>query len=115
LLLLVANKPKPLTRSSDYKEASIKGKKLRPAPWLSLHVLSLADGSSSYGITASRKVGPSVIRNRIKRWVRNCVRSEKWPEQFISKRVVFVFRPQSSEDFYKQLKYKTFVDVFKKL
>lgn len=111
----MANKPKPLTRSSDYKEASIKGKKLRPAPWLSLHVFPLTEELSYYGITVSRKVGPSVIRNRIKRWVRNCVRSEKWPEQFISKRVVFVFRPQTSEEFYKQLKYKDFVEVFKKL
>ena len=111
----MANKPKPLTRSSDYKEASAKGKKLRPAPWLSLHVLSLEDGFSSYGVTVSRKVGPSVIRNRIKRWVRNCVRSEKWPEQFNCKRVVFVFRPQTKEDFFKQLKYKNFIEVFKKL
>jgi len=111
----VANKPKPLTRSSDYKEASLKGKKLRPAAWLSLHVLPLQEEFSFYGVTVSRKVGSSVIRNRLKRWVRNCVRSEKWPEQFVSKRVVFVFRPQTSETFYKQLKYKDFVEVFHKL
>lgn len=112
---MASNKPKPLTRSSDYKEASLKGKKLRPAPWLSLHVFPLEEGVSYYGITISRKVGSSVIRNRLKRWVRNCVRSEKWPEQFISKRVVFVFRPQTAEQFYKQLKYKDFIEVFEKL
>ena len=111
----MANKPKPLKRSSDFLEISTQGKKIKAAPWLLLQVLASADGFSYYGLTVSRKVGPSVIRNRLKRWVRNCVRSENWPEQFNSKKVVFVFRPQTADAFYKQLTYKQFVTTLKKL
>jgi len=111
----VANNPKPLKRSSDFLEISSKGRKIKAAPWLLLQVLPSPDGSNYYGLTISRKVGSSVIRNRLKRWVRNCVRSEKWPEQFNSKKVVFVFRPQSADGFYKQLKYAQFRELYKKL
>lgn len=111
----MASKPKPLKRSSDFLEISTKGKRIKAASWLLLQVLPSADNESYYGLTVSRKVGSSVIRNRLKRWVRNCVRSETWPEQFNSKKVVFVFRPQSADGFYKQLTYKQFTDVIKKL
>ena len=111
----MANNPKPLKRSSDFLEISTHGKKIKAAPWLLLQVLSADDGFNYYGLTVSRKVGSSVIRNRLKRWVRSCVRSENWPEQFNSKKVVFVFRPQSTDGFYKQLTYKQFIYVFKKL
>ncbi len=111
----MASKPKPLTRTSDYKEISSQGKKLRLTSWLQLYVLNSEDAASYCGITISRKVGPAVIRNRLKRWVRNCVRSEKWPEQFTAKKVVFVFRPQAAEGFYKQLKYKQFIEVYDRL
>ena len=111
----MASKPKPLTRSSDYTQIAKLGRRLKPAPWIHLNILASDDLQSYCGITVSGKVGPSVIRNRLKRWVRNCVRSEKWPDQFIAKKVVFVFRPQSNESFYKQLKFKQFVEVYRKL
>ena len=111
----MANKPQPLKRTSDYKEIASQGKRLKLSSWLQLHVLPSNDALSYCGITVSRKVGSSVIRNRLKRWVRNCVRAEKWPEQFESKKVVFVFRPQTSKDFYKQLKFKQFIEVYKRL
>lgn len=111
----MANKPRPLKRSSDYKKIASQGKKIKLTSWLQLHVLPSEDAVSYFGITVSRKVGPSVIRNRLKRWVRSCVRSEKWPEQFISKKVVFVFRPQAAMDFYKQLKFKQFIEAYHRL
>src|SRR4051812_50203174 len=36
-------------------------------------VFALA-GSGRVGITVSRKVGGAVVRNRVKRWIRECVR-----------------------------------------
>ena len=38
-----------------------------------LMVFTLA-GSGRVGITVSRKVGGAVVRNRVKRWIRECVR-----------------------------------------
>jgi putative membrane protein insertion efficiency factor/ribonuclease P protein component len=110
----VANKPKQLKRSSEYKQASLAGKKIKLAPWVHLHILSSEDGFSYYGMTASRKVGSAVVRNRLKRWVRNCVRTEKWPDQFINKKVVFVFRAQTNELFFKEIKYSEFLQLYKK-
>ncbi len=77
------------------------------------------ESSSTYvGVTASRKVGPAVLRNKLKRWVRNCVRSSEFKEKLSERlhgfKLVFVFRPQV-DDFYQQLSYGEFKDVFKAL
>jgi ribonuclease P protein component len=111
----VANKVFPLKRSSNFKEASVKGRKLKLASWLTLHIVNSEDSKNYFGITASRKVSHAVIRNKLKRWVRNCVRTEKWPEKLQSKTVVFVFKPQSDESFYSKVKYAEFIEVFRKI
>ena len=40
-------------------------------------------GSGRMGVTVSRKVGGAVIRNRVKRWIRECYRRGRgtFPEQ----------------------------------
>jgi ribonuclease P protein component len=55
--------------------------------------------TSYYGITASRKVGKAVLRNKLKRWVRNSAAPSTWPKKLLGKRSVFIFRPQG-KDFY---------------
>jgi ribonuclease P protein component len=111
----VASKVYPLKRSSNFKEAATEGRKLRLASWLTIHIVDSTDSKNYFGITASRKVGGAVIRNKLKRWVRNSVQTEKWPEKLEAKTVVFVFRPQTSEEFYSSLKYAEFRELFKKL
>lgn len=73
------------------------------------------DSQNYYGITASRKVGNSVVRNKLKRWVRNCVRTEKWPTKFDAHVFVFVFKPQADDKFFSNKKYSEFVEIFKKI
>lgn len=109
------------------------GKKIRLCPWLTVisHSVpalknqpidlsvdeksnSLENTTSYYGITASRKVGSAVIRNKLKRWIRNCAQEKSWPTQLINKKAVFIFRPQA-EGFYKNLKFEDFFNVFKGL
>jgi ribonuclease P protein component len=111
----VANKVYPLKRSSNFKEASIQGKRLRLASWIILQIVDSEDSKNYFGITASGKVGNAIVRNKLKRWVRNCVRTEKWPNQFISKTVVFVFKPQNEENFYSRVKYSEFLQLFKSI
>lgn len=114
-LNLVANKVYPLKRSSNFKEAALSGKKQRLASWVTLHIIDSSDSKNYFGITASGKVGNAIIRNKLKRWVRNCVRTEQWPAKLQSKTIVFVFRPQSNESFYSALKFKEFLELYKKI
>ena len=111
----MANKVYPLKRSSNFAEASLKGKKQRLASWVTLHIIESSDSKNYFGVTASRKVGSAVIRNKLKRWVRNCVRTELWPNHLQAKTVVFVFRPQTKESFYSDLKFQEFVQLYKKI
>jgi ribonuclease P protein component len=52
-------------------------------------------GSGRMGITVSRKVGGAVVRNRVKRWIRECYRRRKgdFPGQID---FVVVARPAAS-------------------
>ncbi|MEQ1723722.1 MAG: ribonuclease P protein component [Pseudobdellovibrio sp.] len=111
----MASKPHPLKRSSSFKEAALKGTKKRLSSWVTLHLMQSEDSQNYYGITASRKVGNSVVRNKLKRWVRNCVRTEKWPTKFDAHVFVFVFKPQADDKFFSNKKYSEFVEIFKKI
>lgn len=103
------SKPKlfPIKQSSEYSEITKKGRKIRASSYLTLISLNSNDIHSYFGMTVSKKVGSAVVRNKLKRWVRNCVRSEGFKARFRSQKVVFMFRAQP-EGFYKELKYSDF-------
>jgi len=46
---------------------------------VTLHVCRRAEPETRLGMTASRKVGNAVVRNRLKRWTREFYR--RWPER----------------------------------
>ncbi|MFN3455196.1 MAG: ribonuclease P protein component [Pseudobdellovibrio sp.] len=98
----------PLKLSSEFSKITKSGRKIRVSSYLTLIVLNSHDENTYFGMTVSRKVGHAVIRNKLKRWVRNCVRSEGWFNKYKSKKVVFMFRAQP-EGFYKKLLYKEFI------
>lgn len=62
-----------LRKSADYQTCYKAGRR-RHGPLLTLHFQSNPTGSPRLGITASRRVGPAVVRTRLKRWVRECYR-----------------------------------------
>ncbi|WP_409478636.1 ribonuclease P protein component [Pseudobdellovibrio sp. HCB154] len=99
----------PIKLSSEFTEITKKGRKVRASSYLTLILLDSKDDLAYFGTTVSKKVGSAVVRNKLKRWVRNCVRSAGWSSKFKSKKVVFMFRPQP-EGFYKKLKYSDFVE-----
>lgn len=65
-----------LRRSADYLRCYRRGRRLRGSA-LRLHVAGNELGHPRLGITASRKVGKAVVRNRLKRRVRETYR--RWP------------------------------------
>jgi len=55
-------------------------------------VVSLATGDGSrFGLAVSRKVGNAVVRNRVKRWLRESIRRQS--RGIIGYDVVFIARP----------------------
>lgn len=67
-----------LRRSADYLRCYRRGRRIRGSA-LRLHVAPNGLGHPRLGITASRKVGKSVVRNRLKRRVREVFR--RWPRR----------------------------------
>lgn len=108
----MANKAYPLKKSSSYREVAQKSKKLRLSKWLTLQVMPSFDSNNYFGITISRKVANSVIRNKLKRWVKNCVQNEKWPAKYNAYIFVFVFKPQAEPKFFSNLQYKEFKEIY---
>jgi len=53
-------------------------------------------GTGRIGITVSRKVGGAVVRNRVKRWIRECYRRRQ-PEFPGHVDVVVVARPTAAD------------------
>jgi ribonuclease P protein component len=111
----VASKAYPLKKSSSYREVSQNSKKLRLTSWLTLQVMLSSDSNNYFGVTVSRKVASSVVRNKLKRWVRNCVRTEKWPEKYNAHTIVFMFKPQAEPKFFSKLEFKEFKIVYSKI
>jgi ribonuclease P protein component len=109
------NKILPLKRSSDFLNASKNGYRLKLTSWVTLHVDQSSDGNSYFGVTASRKVGSAVVRNKLKRWVRYCAHTEVWPKKLLANNVVFVFRAQSDKDFFSKVRYCEFLEKFRNI
>ncbi|MEK6627810.1 MAG: ribonuclease P protein component [Bdellovibrionota bacterium] len=111
----MANKPYPLKRSSSFRGVALKGKKRRLSAWITIQLGPSQDLNNYYGVTASRKVGNAVVRNKLKRWVRNCVQNEAWPEKYNAHTIVFVFKPQAEDKFFSNKKYSDFLEIFRKI
>lgn len=108
------NKIQSLKKSSDFLFLSKNGKKIRPTKWLTIQYLDIDSKDIFFGITASRKVGSAVFRNKLKRWVRHSVRSIKFSPQSKGKKIVFVFRPQA-DGFYEKLSFADFKSALSEL
>ena len=67
-----------LRRSADYLRCYRRGRRLR-GDLVRLHVAGNELGHPRLGVTASRKVGKAVVRNRVKRRVREVFR--RWPRR----------------------------------
>ncbi len=80
-----------ITRKADY-DAVFRGGRKRVSPYLVCYLLQKPEGNSRLGLAVSRKVGPAVIRNRVKRCLRECFRRLR-PGLTVPLDIVVVARP----------------------
>ena len=65
-----------LRKRSEFTECQKKGKRVA-GRWLVLFSIANVLGRSRWGLSVPKKVGPSVLRNRVKRRLREIARREK--------------------------------------
>jgi ribonuclease P protein component len=71
-----------------------------------LHAAPSADGAAAsprLGITASRKVGSAVVRNRIRRWVREAFRRSPGRERLAGLDLVVHLKPEAAHLTHRQV------------
>lgn len=98
---------KSIKKTFEFESIYNSGKKIKLAQWFLIIVTNHTPDSklgedqkasnvieTFYGVTASRKVGKAVLRNKLKRWVRSSAKEGIWPKKLYGKKTVFIFRPQ---------------------
>jgi len=104
---VASNLPKTLKRSSEFTSLKQSGSRVSPNKWLLLNYQA-NPGSLVFGITASRKVGPAVVRNKLKRWCREYFRALAKSGISLEFKINVIFKP-IDQGLFKGLEY----DVFK--
>jgi ribonuclease P protein component len=87
-----------LRRPPEYLRCYRQGRR-RPGRFVLVYFLQRAAGESDLfrlGLTASRKVGSAVVRNRLKRRAREVVRRSTWRELWRRCDVVLHFQPAAA-------------------
>jgi ribonuclease P protein component len=83
-------------RRPEYLAIQNRGRRL-VGPNLLLFALPVAlPGGGRLGVTVSKKVGGAVLRNRVKRWIRDCYRRRR-PEFPAGLDLVVVARPPAAK------------------
>lgn len=86
------------------------GRRFWATQWLLINYIAGEGPGFNYGITASRKVGDAVTRNKLKRWVRESVRSYLLKNEMESD-VNFIFKAMP-KGFYKGIQHSEFERAF---
>jgi ribonuclease P protein component len=105
-LQVESNRAVALKRSSDFLSLKKNGKRISPTKWLLLNYAK-NQGSIEFGTTASRKVGNAVVRNKLKRWVREYFRDLAKSGSSFEFRINIIFKPLD-KGFYKGLSHDEF-------
>jgi ribonuclease P protein component len=82
-------------RRVEYLAIQNRGRRL-VGPNLLLFALPALPGGGRLGVTVSKKVGGAVLRNRVKRWIRDCYRRRR-PEFPPGLDLVVVARPPAAQ------------------
>lgn len=69
-----------------------------------------SNGDLRFGVTASRKTGPAVVRNKLKRWCREYFRTSIVASNSFEADINIIFKPMDS-NFYKGLSHSEFQKI----
>ena len=117
---MAASKPQAkalvvLKKTTDFQNIQKKGLRYKPVSWLIFNFIENDLSHFRCGWTVSRKVGSAVIRNKLKRWSRVCLRKAfkltELAEIPVDLNLVFL---QRDDGFYRNLKYREFEFVMHK-
>ncbi|WP_168196499.1 ribonuclease P protein component [Bdellovibrio sp. NC01] len=100
--------PLVIKRSSEFLALKQSGKRHWPTKWLLLNYQKNSVGQLRFGVTASRKVGSAVVRNKLKRWSREYFREMLKAGNSLEADINIIFKPME-ENFYKGLAHGEFV------
>lgn len=100
--------PQIIKRSSEFLSIKQTGKRYWPTKWLLLNYQKNPVGQLRFGVTASRKVGPAVVRNKLKRWSREYFRAFLMAGKSIEADINIIFKPMDA-NFYKGLSHEEFI------
>ena len=89
-----------LTKPAQYALVYSKGSSLA-SQWLVMKTINNSLPLSRYGFSVSRKVGNAVVRNRVKRWLREILRATPLKA---GHDIVFIVRPATASTDYANLK-----------
>jgi ribonuclease P protein component len=103
----VANKLVTLRRKSDFLTLKEQGKRASTTRWLLAVYLENGLDHTRFGWTIPKQVGPSVTRNRLKRWLRDYFRDKTFRK---SLDVNVVIRAHE-KDFFKQIEHNEFLQI----
>lgn len=101
-----------LRARSDFERLKENGRKSSVRRWFVAVYSERSNGGLRYGFTITRKVGGAVLRNKLKRWGRECFRRLSEPEN-LPFDVNVIIRPMS-DGFYDRITFQEFGEVFEK-
>lgn len=97
-----------LVRKSEFDSLWKQGRRKALASWLQLVYRKNDLGHFRFGVSLSRKTGSSVVRNKLKRWTREILRSEiKTKDELGGWDIHYIFRAPKA-DFFKELTFSEY-------
>ena len=102
-----------LKKQTDFLNLKSQGQRFWASHWLLISFQSNSNLGFREGLTLSRKVGNSVLRNKLKRWKKEKTREHLKNAEAQNIDVNFIFKPLGQE-FYGNLSYQEFSKIFEK-